>query len=58
MHSENQVHAVFLYFSGGEHSVNCVPPALDIEARKDEKRDVVRFLVAESAGTNEKVKTP
>ena len=44
---------MFLYGSGGERSVKCVRPALEMEASKEEKRDVLRFLVAEGAGTRE-----
>ena len=43
---------LFLYFSGGEFSVKCVRPALEMEAS-----GVVRFLVAEGAKTRDKVKT-
>ena len=49
---------LFPYFSGGERSVECICPALEMEASKEEQRDVVRFLVAESAATRHKVKTP
>ena len=49
---------LFLYCSGGERSVKCVCPALEIDARKDEQCGVVRFLVAEGAGMQHKVKTP
>ena len=41
---------LFLSCSGGERSVNCVRPALEIEASKEEQRSVVHFSVAESAG--------
>ena len=59
MHSENaQVHTVFLYCSGYEHSVKCVRPALEMEASKKEQRDVLRFSVAKGAATSHKVKTP
>ena len=44
---------LFLYCSGGERSVKCVCPALEMEASKEGHRDVVRFLVAEDAGTCE-----
>ena len=44
---------LFLYCSGGDSSVKCVRPALEMEANKEEQRSVVRFLVAESAGTRE-----
>ena len=54
MHSENiQVHTVVFYYSGGERSVKCVRPALEIGAIKEEQRGGVRFLVAEGAGTHE-----
>ena len=43
---------LFLYCSGGEHSVKCVRPALEMEASKEEQRGVVRFFVAEGAGTH------
>ena len=49
---------LFLYCSGGERSVKCVRPALEMEASKEEHRGVVRFLVAEGAGIRQKVKTP
>ena len=42
---------LFLYCSGGEHSVKCVRPALEMEASKEEQRGVVRFMVAEGAAT-------
>ena len=58
MHSENaHIHTV-VYCSGGERSVKCVHPALEMEASKEEQRGVVRFLVAEGAATRHKVKTP
>ena len=44
---------MFLYCSGGDRSVKCVRPALEMEPRKEEQRGVVRFLVAEGAGTRE-----
>ena len=44
---------LFLYYSGVERSVKCVRPALEIEATKEEQKGVVRFLVAEGAGTRE-----
>ena len=44
---------LFLYCSGGERSVKCVCPALEVEASKEEQRGVVRFLMAEGAGTRE-----
>ena len=40
---------LFLYCSGGERSVKCVRPALEMEASKEEQRGVVRFLVTEDA---------
>ena len=43
---------LFLYCFEG------VRPALEMEANKEEQRDLVRFLVAEGAGTRDKVKTP
>ena len=48
MHRSTQL---FLHCSGGERSVKCVRPALEMEARKEEQRGVIRFLVAEGAGT-------
>ena len=42
---------LFLYCSGGERSVKCVRPALEMEASKEVQRGVVRLLVAEGAGT-------
>ena len=44
---------LFLYCSGGEHSVKCVRPALEMEASKEEQRSMVHFLVAEGAGIHE-----
>ena len=44
---------LFLYCSRGEQNVNCVHPALQMEASKEDQRGVVRFLVAENAGTYE-----
>ena len=55
MHGSTQL---FLYCSGGERSVKCVRPALEMETNKEEQRGVVRFLVAEGAATSHKVKTP
>ena len=49
---------LFLYCSGGERSVKCVRPALEMEAEKEEQNGVIRFLVAEGAATRHKVKTP
>ena len=46
---------LFLYCSGGERSVKCVRPALEMETSKEEQRGVVRFLVAEGAATSHKV---
>ena len=48
---------LFVYCSGGERSVKCVRPALEMEARKEEQRGVVRFLVAAVAAMHHKVKT-
>ena len=48
---------LFLYCSVGEYTVKCVHPALEMEASKEEQRGVVHFLVAEGAGTCDKVKT-
>ena len=42
---------LFLYSSGGERSVKCVHPALEMEASREEQRGLVRFLVAEGAAT-------
>ena len=51
--------ATKLFFcSGGERSVKCVRPALEMEASKEEQRSVVRLLVAEGAGMSDNVKTP
>ena len=59
MHSENaQVHTVVSYCSGGERSVKCVRPALEMEVSKEEQRGVVRFLVAEGAVSRHNIKTP
>ena len=49
---------LFLYCSGGECSVKCVRPALEMEASEEEQRGVVSFLMAEDATTRHKVKTP
>ena len=49
---------LFLYFSGGERSVKCVRPALEIKASKEEQKGVVRFLMAAGAASRHKVKTP
>ena len=49
---------LFLYCSGGERSIKCVRPALEMEASKEEQRGVVRFFVAEGAATHHKIKTP
>ena len=48
---------LLLYCSGGEHSVKCVRPALEMEASKEEQRGVVHFLVAKGAATRHKIKT-
>ena len=55
MHRSTQL---FLNCSGGEGSVKCVRSALEMEARKEEQRGVVLFLVTEGAATRHKVKTP
>ena len=44
---------LFLYCSGGERSVKCVRPALEMESSKDEQRGVGRFLMGEGTGTRE-----
>ena len=44
---------LFLHCSGGESSPKCVCPALKMEASIEGQRGVLRFLVAESAGTRE-----
>ena len=49
---------LFLYCSGGERSVKCVRTALEMEASKEEQRDVVCFMVAEGAAMLHKVKMP
>ena len=49
---------LFLCCSGGERSVKCVRPVLEMEASKEEQRGVVRSLVAEGAAARHKVKTP
>ena len=49
---------LFLYCSGGERSVKCVRPALEMVASKEEHRGVVRFLVAKNAGNVIKSKRP
>ena len=49
---------LILYFAGGEPSVKCDRPALEMVANRGEQRGVVRFLVAEIAATRHKVKTP
>ena len=36
---------LFLYCSGGERRVKCVRPALEMEASKEEQRDVVFWLM-------------
>ena len=59
MHSENaQVQQLILYCSGGERSVKCVRPALEMESSKEEQRDVAHFLVTEGAAMRHKGKTP
>ena len=58
MRSENaQVYTV-VFFIALKVGVKCVRPPLEMEASKEEQRDVVRFLVAEDAATRHKVKTP
>ena len=54
MHRSTQL----FHCSGSECSVKCVRPTLEKEARKEERRDVVRYLVVEGAATHHKVKTP
>ena len=49
---------LFVYCSGGERSVKCVRPALEMEASKEEQRGVVHFLLAEGAASRHKFKTP
>ena len=45
MHSEkHRFTQLFLYCSGGERSVKCVRPALELEASKEEQGGVVSFL--------------
>ena len=44
---------LFLHCSGGERNVKCARPALEMEANTEEQRGVVRFLVADGAGTRE-----
>ena len=39
-------------------SGKCVRPVLEMGASKEDQRGVVRFLVAEGAGTRDKIKTP
>ena len=46
---------LFLYCSGGERSVKCVRPALEIKASKEEQKGVVRFLMAAGAASRHKV---
>ena len=53
----NRSTKLVLYCSGGEPSVKCVRPTLEMEASKEEQRGVVRFMVAEGAATRHKVKT-
>ena len=49
---------LFLYCSGSERSVKSVCPALEMEASKEEQKDVVRFFVGDGVATRHKVKTP
>ena len=49
---------LFLYCSGGERSVKRVRIALEMEASKEELRDVVRFFVADSAEMHHKSESP
>ena len=49
---------LFLYCSGGERSVKCVSPVLEVEASKEKQRGMFRFLVAEGGAMRHKVKTP
>ena len=35
---------LFIYCSGGERSVKCVHPALEMQASKEERRGMVRFF--------------
>ena len=59
MHSKNaQSTQLFLYCSGGELSVNCVRPALKMEASKEEQGGMVRFFVTSGAATRYEDKTP
>ena len=44
---------LFLYCSGGDHSVKCVRPVLEMEPSKEEQRGVVHFLLAQGIGTRE-----
>ena len=48
----------FLYCSGGERSVKCVRPTLEMEESKEEQRGAVRFLVVEVVATRHRFKTP
>ena len=49
---------LFFYCSGGERSVKCFRPALEMEAIKEGPRGVVCFLVAENAAMCHKVIMP
>ena len=49
---------MFRYCSGGERSLKCVRPAMEIDTSKEVQRGVVHFMVAEGAATRHKVKTP
>ena len=46
---------MFHYCSGGERTVKCVRPALEMEANKEEQRGVVSFLVAESGILSDRI---
>ena len=49
---------LYLYYSGGERSVKCVRPALEMEASKEEQRGMIRFLMAKDAAARHKIKKP
>ena len=48
---------LFIYCSGGERSVKCVRTALEMEGSTEERRGVIRFLVAEGVAMRHKVQT-